>query len=150
RLHALEVLRLGPDHKQAFAALGMPGKAADGGIYRTETATACFLMQPIRRLGLDGRQVHDQRAGLGMIENAARAHYDLGHLLAGWQHRDDDGALACKIRDVLRRRRSELNERLDRLRPDIVNDKLETLPHAVGRHAAAHRTESDKSDSFVS
>ena len=43
-----------------------------------------------RGLDVDGRAVDQQRAFVGVLDDAAGAEIDLAHMLAGRQHRDDD------------------------------------------------------------
>ena len=84
RFHHFEVGWLGTNHKQALAAIGMPCEPADGSVDCLEPQTLGFGVHLVGGLGIDGRQIHHKRAGLGVGEQTIDAHHDLIDFAARW------------------------------------------------------------------
>jgi hypothetical protein len=149
RPHCREVVRLGPDHEQQGALVGLLRGPAHGGIDHPQAPLAQRQADPPGGGRVDRAAVRDDSARPRAGCDAIRAEGGGFHVWAVWEHREDD---LRPLRDGPRRLDAlgaERLEGLDRGQVRIVDGQREAARQEVLAHAATHRAEPDQADSLL-
>ena len=89
---------LPPTMKVSVPAVGAADAARDRRVEHQQALRLRRRRDRARGLDIDGRAVDQQRAGIGVLDDAAGPEIDLAHLLPGRQHGDHD--VGARRRDL--------------------------------------------------